>query len=86
MLYKVRFHVFIWNALIKFLDEEIRRLREELASEGAYNQVSFQYESSAEGDAEGRDHEVQNDFQVPGGLILPVGLNMVSCSVCVMLM
>lgn len=56
-------------------EEEIRRLREELASDGAYNQVSFKYESDgSNGDAQ----QQVNDFQVPDGLTLPLGLNLVS--------
>lgn len=68
---------YILISAIPVVEEEIKKLRHELALDGAYSQVAFSYDqvdNSCPSLSEGDDEK----YSVPEKLTLPVGLNLVS--------
>ena len=66
-------------------EEEMKRLRMELASEGAYNQVSFSYDgTSCKTDCGASDgnqaSDGKSDFKLPSRIKVPEGIPLVSIS------
>lgn len=57
----------------------MKRLRMELASEGAYNQVSFNYDGESEDQSLKEVNEAEkSDFKLPEKLQIPENIQLVS--------
>ena len=54
----------------------MKRLRSELESEGAFNQVPFNYDDKNNDVRDNKEELEPNDYKVPESLVLPVGLNL----------